>query len=346
MRRLLALALSVIGMNVLPLSASVDIEAHPQDFIIELKKIEVPGFPHAFNPSIIRWQGVLLMSFWLVEEAYQNSSASAGDSSVGLIWLDDDFNPISPPHFLDFGTPTSRAHDIRLIQVRDTLYIVYEDNIDDEVSEGGFRMWTAKLEFDGRDFHIFDQQALVYFDGESPLRREKNWVPFDYQGELHLAYSLAPHLIFQPFDGTGCCLTVASTRPDLQWRWGALRGGTPAVEVDGKYLAFFHSCISFPSAHSKGEVVPHYMIGAYTFEKDPPFAITNISSRPIIAKGFYSGQNYAPYWKPVCVVFPCGILVEDEFVWISYGRQDHELWVAKINRQGLLNSLIPVKQKP
>lgn len=328
------------------LAAFVDIETYSQDFVLELKKVEIKGFPHAFNPSIVRWKGTLLMSFWRVLEPCQDAIQSAGDSEVGLVRLDDNFNPIGNPFILDFGNPISRAQDLRLINVGDTLYIVYNDNQDEVVSEGGFRMWTAKLEFDGDSFYIYDQQPLIYFDWESPVRREKNWVPFDYQGNLHLAYSLSPHLIFQAFDGTSCCHTVAVSQADLDWRWGDMRGGTPAIRIDDRYIAFFHSSIYFPSLHSKGKVVPHYLIGAYTFSKDPPFEITHCSSKPIIAKGFYSGNTYPFYWKPLCVIFPCGILIEDEFIWISYGRQDHELWIAKIDRTKLLNSLSPVKQKP
>lgn len=329
-----------------PLAAIVDIETHRQDIVLELKRIEIKGHPHAFNPSIVRWKGFLLMSFWLVCEPCESSLGSAGDSTVGLVWLDEDFNPISDPFFLDFGSTVSRAQDVRLINVGETLYMVYNDNQDEVVTDGGFRMWTAKLAFDGIQFTLYDQQPLNYFDWESPARREKNWVPFDYEGQLHLSYSLSPHLVFQPIDNTRCCYTVSVSQSDLNWRWGELRGGTPAVKVDDQYLAFFHSCISFPSLHSNGQIVPHYLMGAYAFSKDPPFEITHISSKPIIAKGFYSGQTYPYYWKPVCVIFPCGILVEDECIWITYGRQDHEMWVAKIDRKTLRDSLKPVAQKP
>lgn len=335
---------SLIGYA-LSLDAYFSLEIAPQSFVLELKRIKIESHPHAFNPSIVRWKGSLLMSFWIVREPDLDVFASGGDSEVGLVWLDDGFNPIGDAYVLDFCSPTSRAQDLRLLNVGETLYMVYNDNQEEVVTEGGFRMWTAKLEFDADGFHIFHQQPLDYFDGACPTRREKNWVPFDYQGDLMLAYSLSPHLIFQPFDETACCQTVGITQSSIRWRWGELRGGTPAVRIDDQYLAFFHSCITFPSLESNDKNALHYFMGAYTFSKDPPFAITQCSTKPIIAKGFYSGMSYDYYWKPVCAIFPCGILVEDEFIWVSYGRQDHELWIAKIDRKELLESLKPVDQK-
>jgi predicted GH43/DUF377 family glycosyl hydrolase len=329
-----------------PLIALIDIETKPQDFVLELKRIQIPGHPFAFNASIVRWKGTLLMSYWQVEEPCLNQIASAAVSRVGLVWLDDDFNPIGDPYSLDFGTPISRAQDLRLVEAGDDLYIVYNDNLDEVVTEGGFRMWTGKLDFDGLQFQIFDLQELKYYDWENPRRREKSWIPFDYQGGLHLAYSISPHLIFRTFDGTSCCQSIAVTQPDLHWRWGEPRGGTPAIQIKEGYLSFFHSSIYFPSVHSDGLVVPHYFMGAYIFSKKPPFEIKRVSPRPIIAKGFYSGETYPYYWKPICVVFPCGILVEKKYIWITYGRQDHEIWVAKIDRKKLLKSLIPIGQKP
>ncbi|MBM3184500.1 MAG: hypothetical protein FJZ64_04265, partial [Chlamydiae bacterium] len=41
----------------------LDLETMRQDFVLETKWIRIPGYPDAFNPSILRWQGKLLMCF-------------------------------------------------------------------------------------------------------------------------------------------------------------------------------------------------------------------------------------------------------------------------------------------
>ena len=53
----------------------LDLEKKPQDFVLETIKISVPDYPHAFNPSIIRWQGRLLMSFREIPSDYSYPSA-------------------------------------------------------------------------------------------------------------------------------------------------------------------------------------------------------------------------------------------------------------------------------
>lgn len=320
-----------------------NLEKSPSDMVLSLKKLEIAGYPHAFNPSLVRWKGNLLLSFRELIEPCQ-SVASASESFIGLIWLDEAFNPISDPYFLDLGKQPTLAEDARLVNVGRDLYVIYSSNEEEIITDAGFRMTMAKLEFENNEFKVVNKQALTYFEGEQANRREKNWVPFDYQGHLCLAYSLKPHRIFLPVDNTQCCYTLSETNPNISWKWGELRGGTPAVNIDERYLSFFHSSINIATTHSEGAKVPHYFIGAYLFQNEPPFAITHVSPKPIIAKGFYSGKTYEPYWHPVRAIFPCGIVAEDKHIWITYGRQDHEIWVAKIDRFKLLKSLIPVKK--
>ncbi len=83
-------------------------------------------------------------------------------------------------------------------------------------------------------------------------------------------------------------------------------------------------------------------MGAYTFSASPPFEITKISQEPIVGQNFYDGEYYKPYWVPVRCIFPCGFIIEDLYIYISYGRQDHEIWIAKLDKKALLMSLVPV----
>jgi len=83
-------------------------------------------------------------------------------------------------------------------------------------------------------------------------------------------------------------------------------------------------------------------MGAYTYSSTPPFTITRVSKEPIIGKGFYSGMSYKHYWKPVKVVFPCGYVFDEKYIWVLYGRDDYENWVVKLDRARLLKSLTPV----
>jgi len=320
-----------------------DLEAMAQEFVLETKKIEIPGYPFAFNPAIIRWRGQLLLSFRVIPDRRQSFN-----TELGLVLLNEQFEPISTPQLLYFREESSpapcRAEDIRFLAIGERLFLIYDDNEEKKLSKGGFRMYIAELYAQGDHFILGDIECLRHFEGESREVREKSWVPFEYQGRLLLAYSLIPHKIFSPrLDGSGICDTIAATESQIAWDFGTLRGGTQGLLENGQYLAFFHSSTEMATVHSEGQKMTHYFIGAYTFSPEPPFAITAASREPIIGPHFYRGIVYKPYWKPIRCVFPCGYIAEGPFIWIAYGRDDHECWVAKINTEQLLKSLVKLE---
>ena len=46
-----------------PFKPLLDLDKAYDGLVLEEKQIEIPGYPHAFNASIVRWNGSLLMSF-------------------------------------------------------------------------------------------------------------------------------------------------------------------------------------------------------------------------------------------------------------------------------------------
>lgn len=323
-------------------SPLLNLEEQAQDIVLETKRIIIPGYPEAFNPSIIRWRGSLLMSFRIIFDPKLSFN-----SDLGIVHLDENFNPVGEPQLINlrdehFDVPC-RAEDARLIANGDQLFMIYSDNTDAIITRGGFRVYISELHYDGEYFAADNIECLTEFEGESKMLREKNWIPFIHAERLLLAYSLDPHRIFRPI-GAGVCETICTTAVPIQWPWGQLRGGTPALKNDdGEYLGFFHSSKMMESVHSEGKNVLHYFFGAYTFSSDFPFEFTQISQEPIVACGFYNGPIYKPYWHPVRVVFPGGYISDHDYIWLTYGRQNHEVWVAKIDKKKLMQSLAPVR---
>ncbi len=338
----LVLFLYVLSSNLFALNI-IDDEIS-QSFVIETKKIDIPGFPCAFNPSIIRWKGSLLMSFRVRNQGLVSTF------EIGLVWLDDDLNLKGPAKILDIRTQSvnkfKKEQDPRLITVGEDLYIIYSNDI--EIMDSGVkvvtrRVFVSKVIFDGLVFSAEVPECLLKFEGERSSRWEKNWVPFDYDETLLLSYSLSPHKVLKPIFGTGFCETFGTCKKTLPWKWGELRGGAPALKLnEGQYIAFFHSSLKIASKHSQGDVVPHYTMGAYLFNSFPPFEITHMSPEPIIAENFYSGQSYNT-WRPVIVIFPGGFIFDKDYIWVAYGRQDHEIWLVKIHTEGLVQSLVPLR---
>ncbi len=334
------LFLSLVSFSAF-VEATVDLEDMAQEFVLESKQIMIPHYPHAFNPSIIPWEDAYLLTFRVIPQPLLTFQ-----SELGVIRLDRDFNPIGSAQILNTREPTSevysRAEDARLLMIDEKLWMIYTDNVDRMISKGGFRMFLAEIVFDGMFFSLKNIEAITKFEGETQTRREKNWVPFDKDNELFLAYSINPHKIFRPIIGFGECETVVTTISEISWNWGELRGGTQALRIsDEEYLSFFHSSVRMTTFHSDDKEMPHYFMGAYTFSTEYPFELTRISSEPIVGKNFYHGPKYKPYWGSVRVVFPCGYIQDDDFIWVLYGRQDHEVWVVKLDKMGLLDSLVP-----
>ena len=174
------------------------------------------------------------------------------------------------------------------------------------------------------------------------MRWQKNWTPFEWEGALLLGYSLTPHEILYSNLISGECISFASTllsNHKHSWKWGELRGGTPASLVDGEYLAFFHSSIIGKSAVSNQTEMHHYFMGAYTFSGEPPFQIKKISPSPIIGPNFYTKSQTEKK-----VIFPGGYVVRDKYFYLAYGKDDCEIWIATIDREKLKKHLLPVSK--
>lgn len=318
-----------------------DLHELAQDFVLETKRIQIPEFPDIFNPSLIEWGGNFLLSFRIY-------GPNGSTHQIGLARLDQECNLIGNAQVLDIPFDDAYCHskrqDPRLISLNGRLYIVYNNHLKTVVDREIRRMLVAEvLSRDGK-FYVEKSDIFMHFEGEQLTRTEKNWVPFDYQGNLFLAYSLTPHRILHPVLGTEFCASVCASETPSCWDWGVLRGGTPALKIGNEYLAILHSSKNMPTLHSGGKTILHYFMGAYMFSAEPPFHITRISPEPIVAKNFYNGPAYKT-WKPLRVVFPCGLVSTGPYLWISYGKQDHEVWVVKVDREKLLSTLIPVNKQ-
>jgi len=322
----------------LDLTALLDLDEMEQSFILETHRIHIPGHPKAFNPAIVRFDNRILMCF------RSRDPETNLANRVGFTWLDNDFKPVGEPQLLELNNDkvaSEYIQDPRLIVVNNKLYMPYSDlkkNLDTKIKQR--TMCLAEIKYDGVCFSIVHTDSLYDFYADKSRKFEKNWVPFDYQGILLLAYSISPHTVFYPVRGENRCVTISESLEYNSWEWGELRGGTPALLIDQDYLSFFHSSTTLTTIQSGNQPMPHYVMGAYLFDKQPPFAIKKISPYPIVGKDFYNGKSYQT-WKPLQVIFPCGYIYDKKYIWVSYGRQDHEAWIVKLDKEELLKSLIP-----
>lgn len=337
----LFLGLIVFSCHISLLHANNLFDIIPNDPNLTLKQIKLEKYPNAFNPSIIKTEQGILLSFRYCPEG------KMWVSYVGLALLDHNFELITEPQLLSINESSTcycAAHheDARLFSYNGEVFIVYGDyrysstedcttidyhSIREDVA-------IAKINFENGQFSVENQLTLIKHPRQE---REKNWVPFQWNGKLLFSYYPLPHEIIEPNLKSGNCKPFSKINAETHWLWGPLRGGTPAVLVDGEYLAFFHSWVSMKSSISKDHSLPHYFMGAYTFSSHPPFEITKISCIPLKAPGMYTNSTYH-----VRSVFPGGFVVLNDDVYIAFGKDDNEIWIAKISKEELKQSLVSV----
>ena len=98
--------------------------------------------------------------------------------------------------------------------------------------------------------HAQKRLSELRVEGLTQTRAEKNWMPFTYQGQLHLIYQMTPLIIIRCELPSGDCVCVvpaggcAGTKGSSQKIYS--RGGTPLTQVgDHLFFGLLHSTYRF-----------------------------------------------------------------------------------------------------
>jgi predicted GH43/DUF377 family glycosyl hydrolase len=180
---------------------------------------------------------------------------------------------------------------------------------------------------------FFIEQAFTPQYGKNDFQnKEKNWQFFFQRDRLFCIYSHRPQVVIEL---EGESVVNEWRTPGFFWGNGNASGGTPPVEYDeGHLISFFHAYVANTRHHRK------YNFAALLIESKPPFAVTHISSCPLMVASEKEPLPEGENWNPLCV-FPCGV-IKEEHVWnVSLGVNDCRIAVAKIATSNL--SLSPVK---
>lgn len=312
-----------------------------QGIVKDTIEIRFEQFPNAHNPSIFKFDQGFLFTFRYCPDLYNQPWIS----NIGVVLLDQNFRPLSEPQILSTRTEVSRipsqSEDARVFSYRGRLFLIYNDNTEVTYTKFGDRrdMYMVELIYSAGKFSLATPLKLVYEAKYSTQYWQKNWVPFEWNNRLLLAYRVEPHEILYVNFTNGACYQCYETSGNISWDFGVLRGSAPPQLVDGEYLSFFHSGKITASPASNGQELWHYFMGAYTFSRSPPFQITKISPQPIVGEDFYT---YTPYYKRV--IFPGGFVVSGDSIYVAYGKNDCEMWIATLDKNALMKSLKQVKR--
>ena len=342
MRRLSNWALSLFFL--LPfycLSAADFLEklAKENKIVLTTKRIYFEDYPDAFNPSLIQFKQGFLLVFRYSPDRWTRCWLSY----IGVVRLNKELNPIGKPQLLSTRSIDSKtfsqSEDARIFSCNGKLYLTYNDNLDvcPTTWNDKREIFIAELNCEGDRFSL-SQPLRLFHEQKKGQWQQKNWMPFEWDQKLLFTYTINPHEVIFSNLYNGACYSCYETSPSIHWEFGTLRGGTPPVLVDGEFLSFFHSCTKLSSHASSNLVLWHYFMGAYTFSAEPPFKLTKISPAPIVADHFYTNS-----FNEKCVIFPGGCVVVDSKIYVAYGKNDCEMWIATLDKEELKKSLIPVQ---
>lgn len=262
-----------------------------------------------FNGSICRHNGKIFFAC--------RSDQKPWFSNIRIVFcqLNENYQPIqSTERWLEVDSMLGKNHveDPRLFVCDGELKMAYTD---------GYKMYLCH--FDSK-YNVRSCGTISNFkENGNGDGREKNWTPFDYNGKPHFIYSDNPRIILN--DG-GVWLSQNS----LEWKWGRVSGGTPAIKWGTHYITFFHSSLTFKKPHHKRA----YFAGAYIFEDSPRFNIVGVTQYPIL-KGVFAKEGENVVNQDVCVIFPSGVIMEEDHFAISYGFNDCETRVIKVTKSAL-----------
>lgn len=284
------------------------------------------------NGSIIEYKGKTIFCYRMEARPFCTIM------KLGICYLDSDMQPIEKSNVLlelysELTSPETghkfacgfHVEDPRLFIYNDELYLSYTD---------GYQMGQAKINPD-----TLQAEKSFYIEKPDDNRTEKNWTFFEHDKKLFSVYDINTHTIFE-MHGHEWEQKYQSSFESF-WNYGELRGGTSPIFHNGEYIAFFHSA---KGELKKGVMHRQYFMGAYTFEAKPPFRITSMTTKPIIA-GEYIEPSAPRLSNKIFVVFPAGVIRKDDNFLVSFGYNDYENRIVEVTDEFLKGQLRRIKQE-
>lgn len=292
----------------------------PRDFwLVDHATMEKPEM-RGYNPSIIRHQGRLIMSYrrHCLRDLGPEGSSTA--SEVVLCDVADDLRTLSN-HRVVGGLHGPHSEDCRLFHHADQLHLSYTASR--YLVGGGWECSMQVAMFDAKGAHAHYSSAF----GLNGVMHEKNWTYFSHPEGLRFIYQIEPFIVFEV--GTR---RSWSHRHLGEWVFGVPHGGTPPVKVGDLWFSFFHS-YRLDLDHKR-----RYFVGAYAF--DDSMRVRMFTPWPILMAHEEDGFIFDAansIWHPL-VTFPCGAIMENNTWTVSVGINDSYSGMFRVGHEELLNT--------
>jgi predicted GH43/DUF377 family glycosyl hydrolase len=287
----------------------------------QLFTVSVKGLPPgAYNPSIIRFRGRLVMTFRFHETTLK--------TKLGIAELDENFNVIYLQELNLDEDDTLSLEDARLFIWKGELWMSFV--VSNWPNFPASQVKICKLS--KPDHWRFSDKELYWLPDRQTM--EKNHVPLVFDDVFNIIYKHAiwqdnnpadiKQVIYAPFEKR------EMKNPALRWPYGEIRGGTPPLPYKGHLISFFHSSVrNFPPPQPQC-----YFVGALVMKADKPFNMLSISKRPIIYGSDVGGDKSRFHWK-TRVVFPLGAIADGENFRVSIGVNDSQCAIVTVTEKDL-----------
>ena len=251
----------------------------------------------------------------------------AGTDIIEYVFLDYNFEIISKPHALDLGSHYFEDPKIIICQKKIFLFVGGPDA--DPTDWRSRRIYITELLIIGSSVSAKHPPVMLYPPfGNAAC--EKNWVPFIYQGELHLVYSITPHIVMKLDLHDYSLKQYYVSNKGFKFIGGSVSCGTPPKETPYGFLSFFHS-VEYPFQHlslsanvedRQKSHTRHYYMGAYFFSTIRPFEISHVVGSPLSYAGYMQSENRR-VTREDRVVFPAGMIIDNgKSALVSVGEND------------------------
>lgn len=300
----------------------------------------------AFNPAITLFQDQLIMAYRVV--------TPDGRRRLAICRLTPELRvvPRSVAPLSDSIQNGGEWHaDARFCASNGRLFVHYNDGW----QKNGNHIFLVELDPD--TLQATGPARHLVLDGPRQTT-EKNWLLFEYEGELWAVYRIAPHIVlrleFSPRGDVTCYRVYESFWDASAYsaHHGQLRGGTPPIRLDNTCYSFFHS--AYPVSRLPrllGRALPmlrrqnvRYVAGFYGFAATPPFRPVCFSPMPVLTPGVHSYRRHYPALNKSVErsVYPTGAVVSGGQWWVSYGLNDELCCLETFDHAMLLKNTVEI----
>ena len=200
------------------------------------------------NPSILKTTSGYIVNCRTVNYRQQGSNYTSLDSD-GVIRtrnfilnLNPEFELLSQIEIIDnlqrvkYPKSVDGLEDCRLVQINTDIWFTCT-NFDTH------QQWLPQISLCklSDDYKL---TSLIHLKGPDPNRCEKNWLPFNCNGQLQIIYSFDPMIVYSPDENTGNCREVVKYTPEYDF--SRFRGSAPPISFNSGYLAVIHEVALTP----------------------------------------------------------------------------------------------------